>query len=235
MTMQAFLSAFIILLGFVPQGAQQPAPKPADEQIFFSQTPALLIRIDGDPVYRRVDGTDLQRVVNTHMLIVKDFSGAHYLKILDGWMETYSLADSWWTVSGVAPVGAEEAVKEASADKNIDLLDDASLRGAGLKVSLEQDKAPAIFIATGPSDLVVTDGAPRFATMPNSSLQYIANTSARVFREPTDQELYLHVPAGWFRAWKPEGPWQPLSNGDLPADLAGVRQTELKSNSGGEL
>lgn len=50
------------------------------------------------------------------------------------------------------------------------------------------------------------------------------NTSAHVFKEPTDQQLYVFVSGQWFRAWTTDGPWQHLPNDALPADLAKVAQ-----------
>jgi len=43
--------------------------------IISSDVPALLVYIDGDAVYRAVDGTGLQRVINTRPLLLKDAEG----------------------------------------------------------------------------------------------------------------------------------------------------------------
>jgi hypothetical protein len=48
------------------------------------------------------------------------------------------------------------------------------------------------------------------------------NTNDDVFREPTDQELYVLVAGRWFRSWKTDGPWQAVATGDLPADFARI-------------
>ena len=53
----------------------------------FAVAPALLVPINGDPAYRDVPGTGLQRVVNTEALILRDRANIHYLRIFDGWME----------------------------------------------------------------------------------------------------------------------------------------------------
>jgi hypothetical protein len=44
-------------------------------QIIVSQEPALLIRIDGQPVLRQVAGTGLLRVINTRVLLPRDCVG----------------------------------------------------------------------------------------------------------------------------------------------------------------
>jgi hypothetical protein len=61
-----------------------------------------------------------------------------------------------------------------------------------------------------------------FATIEGTSLQYVANTRADVFMEPTDQELYLLSSGRWFRSWRTEGPWQRVASGELPADFARI-------------
>jgi hypothetical protein len=233
------------VLALCPAGrvsAQEAAPPAATgssaieaPKIIFGVAPALLIRVDGDPVYREVPGTPLQRIVNTGPLIVRDEAGVHYLKILDGWMEAYSLFDAW-SVSGVPPEGGRLALRQALAAKNIDALDGGPPRGAlghrrdGGTPILADRTAPAIYISTTPAVLIVTQGAPQFAPVPGTSLEHLANTTAQVFREPTDQELYLLLAGHWFRSWTTEGPWQFVPSDQLPADFAKVPASLLKSN-----
>jgi hypothetical protein len=91
---------------------------------------------------------------------------------------------------------------------------------------------PAVFVATKPTVLIVTDGAPRFTPVPGTSLEYVANTTAKVFKEPTDQEFYVMTSGHWFRAWKMDGPWQSIQSDQLPADFARIPNT-ITSNPGG--
>jgi hypothetical protein len=220
------------VLGLCP--AASVAAQTAPPRIIFAVSPALLIQVDGDPVYRVVPGTSLQRVVNTRPLIVRDEMGGHYLRILDGWMEAYSLLDSW-SVSGVPPDGGGVAIRRALAAKNVDLLIGGRVQGTrrqgrdGDKHTLVDANAPAIYVSTTPTVLIVTDGAPQFAPVEGTSLEYIANTTAKVFREPTDDEIYLLVSGRWFRSWTTEGPWQFVRSDQLPADFARIPATQLKS------
>ena len=195
-------------------------------EILFSATPAMLIQIDGDPVYRDIDGTGLQRIVNTKPLILRDESGTFYLRILNGWMEAYSL-EGMWSVAGVPPEKADAALRTAVATK-VDLLDRGDTPGAAGSTSLTDGQAPAIYISTIPAALVVTDGSPRFEAIPGTSLEKIANTTSKVFREPTDQELYLLVSGRWFRSWTTAGPWQVVPNDQLPADIARISDSRFE-------
>jgi hypothetical protein len=195
-------------------------------EILFSASPAVLIPIEGDPVYHDIDGTGLQRIVNTKPLILRDESGTFYLRILNGWMEAYSL-EGLWSVAGVPPENAAAALRNADAAKGVDLLDGGDTPGADGNTPLTDERAPAIYITTTPAALVVTDGAPRFEPVPGTSLEYMANTTSKVFREPTDQELYLLVSGRWFRSWTTAGPWQVVPGDQLPADLARISESRL--------
>jgi hypothetical protein len=228
------VAALLVGLAMSPTAtmrAQSAAPN-----IIFSASPALLILVDGDPVFRNVPGTALQRLVNTKVLIVRDETGVYYLRILDGWMESYALRN-WWSVSGVPPDGAEIALKQARASKTVDLLDggpaSANAPPSGERPALTLEGAPAIYVSTTPAALIVTDGPARFASLAGTSLQYVVNTAAKVFREPTDQELYVLLSGRWFRSWRTEGPWQPIAITELPADLARISDSQLKSSPGG--
>ena len=59
-------------------------------RIIFSSVPAILIYIDGNPDYKPVTGTSLQRVINTRSLLVKDGSGKLFVHVFDGWLESAS-------------------------------------------------------------------------------------------------------------------------------------------------
>ena len=191
------------------------------QTILFAEQPAILIVIDGEPVYRPLKGTDLQRITNTKPFIVRDSAGIHYLKLLDGWMEAYGL-HGIWSVAGAPPPRAERALRRIAAARTVDLLDRAVWRKPGSRPRLEHATAPAVFVSTTPAELIVMDGPPRYATVDGSSLQYVENTTATVFKEPTDDELYVLISGRWFRAWRTDGPWEFVTRTELPADIAAI-------------
>src|SRR5262245_9344154 len=54
-------------------------------QVFFSTRPAILVSIDGTPVLRTVRDTNIERVINTRVLLLRDqLSGKFYLRLMDG-------------------------------------------------------------------------------------------------------------------------------------------------------
>jgi hypothetical protein len=212
----------LLALCFVTTGWSVPAEPEVPPRLLFAEQPAILVLIDGDPVYQPLQGTDLQRIINTKPFIVRDTAGIHYMKVFDGWMETYILT-GLWSVAGVPPPGAEQALRRVAAAQTVALADAPIAGKPGDTPTLDDATAPAIFISTEPAELIFTDGPPRFATVEGTSLLYAENTSANVFKEPTDEELYVLSSGGrWFRAWTTEGPWDVVSRSELPSDILAI-------------
>ena len=136
---------------------------------------------------------------------MRDEAGIHYLKVLDGWMEAYMLMGDW-SVSGVTPPGGTVALERAVDAGNVDLLDGSRSKMTAPTLAAQP---PTILISSTPATLIVTDGPARFQTIKGTALERLVNTTAKVFREPTDQELYVLVAGHWYR-WV-EDRWSPGS------------------------
>jgi Domain of unknown function (DUF4136) len=183
-------------------------------RITFAESPAVLITVDGNPAYRSIPGTDLSRVMNTRAFIVRDDSGIHYLRLSDRWMQAYTLT-GWWSPAGIVPAGLDDAFAQALKAGSVEFAE--RTQPADDHVGGE---IPAVYVSSIPMHLIVTDGPPEFAPLEGTPILYVKNTSAHVFKEPTDQELYVFVSEQWYRAWSTDGPWERLSNVSLPVDLA---------------
>ena len=195
----------------VSRPAHQPDPP---IRIIFSSRPALLVRIDGEPRYDDVRDTGLQRITNANALIIRDESGMHYLRAAGKWLEGYDVIGSW-SPAGTVPEGADIALQETK-----------ELRRNELSGAIPAHQlTPIVYVTMEPAELIVTDGEPEYVPVGGTSLLRIRNTTASVFKEPTDKELYVHLPNGWFRAWTANGPWQPVSEAELPADLAQIARS----------
>jgi hypothetical protein len=68
-------------------------------RIVFSTTPAVLILIDGTPVYRQVPNTLYSRVINCRPLVLKDRADTHYLRLFDGWMTAPAVGSGWFSLA----------------------------------------------------------------------------------------------------------------------------------------
>ena len=70
------------------RGGAAAQQSPRDRLLDGAGDPGLRRRT---PAYRPVSGTRLERVINTHPLLLKAPAGTHYLHVFDGWMEAPAL------------------------------------------------------------------------------------------------------------------------------------------------
>ncbi|WPN27548.1 autotransporter [Pseudomonas sp. P5_109] len=196
--------------------------------IISSEVPALLVYIDGEPAYRPVDGTSLQRVINTRPLLLKDAQGKHYLHVFDGWMVADNLGGQYAPLPSPS-AELEKAKKDAIQSRQVDLLTGQSDPKDKIP-TLAKPPIPQIYIATVPTELIVTDGAPQWQPIQNTKLLYVTNTTGHIFKEIGDQDSYVLISGRWFRASDMKGPWTFVGADKLPADFANIPDDSPKEN-----
>lgn len=183
--------------------------------IVYSEQPAILVPVDGEPVLRDAAG-GLKRVVNTRALLLSDpASGRYFLFVSDHWMEAPALAGPW-TAAMDPPAGLEQAKESAVAENQVDLLD-------ADEGEEQAPKNPAIYVSTTPAELLQTDGPPQYSPVENTRLLYVTNTPNRIFLDTATQDHYVLISGRWFRA-RNLGPssWQHVPATRLPADFARI-------------
>jgi len=198
-------------------------------QIVFMQQPALLVCIDGEPKYVQVEGTNLTRVLNTRVLLLQAPTGKLYLHLLDGYMEAATMSGPW-TVAKTPPADAAKAETAARDLHQVDLLEALEDPDPKKKPSLASDSAPQIIVATVPTELIVTQGKPIYAPLGGTSLLYVKNTTADVFRLLTDQMTYVLLGGRWFRAKSIDGPWMFVAAKSLPREFTKIPDASPKEN-----
>ncbi|MBF8177739.1 RHS repeat domain-containing protein [Herminiimonas contaminans] len=188
-------------------------------EFIFSSVPAILIYVDGKPVYRTLPGLPFERIINTRPLVLRDSTSTYYLKIFDGWMTAPALTGPWRLLHATSAY-LDEAYKQTSNAYLIDALSGQSAPdkpGPSLKSIV-----PNVLVATRPTELIVTDGAPRYTAISGTNLSYVSNTTGHVLRHAPDNKTYVLVSGRWFRASGELGPWEFVAANDLPADFARI-------------
>jgi hypothetical protein len=203
-------------------------------RIFFSTSPALLVLIDGAPVLRPVEGTELQRVINTRVLILNDRrTGKFYLRLLDGWLETNDIMGAW-QVAQIIPEQLNKALANATASKQVDLLSGPAAEAGTTKPSLKdlarQNELPTIYVSTVPAELLQTRGEPQVAAIQNTELVYVTNTQNDIFVHTATQDHYILVAGRWFGSQSMKGPWTYVAADKLPADFARIPVSHAKAS-----
>ena len=147
-------------------------------RIIVSEQPALLVRIDGQPVLRHVAGTDLLRVTNTRVLLLLDRSAdRYYLWLMTRWLAAPKLDGPWAAVD--TPPASLQTAKEVALQSN-----EVDLKGQ-----------PALSPITGTDILEVTNtDDDLFVYTPQQ--EYYARLSGRWFRAGSLQGPWEFVASG---------------------------------------
>lgn len=182
-------------------------------KILFHNRRAILVVYDGSPAIEPIEGSKLQRAVNTPYAVVYD-PGKHYY-YLNGANLWYRAKDPLgpWNNIPSPPTGVREIVPpDTSSNDQV------------------EGTPPEVLTATEPTELIATDGAPRYAPLVEDELLYLANTESDVILEVSTQDLYVLISGRWFRAPSKEGPWAFVRGDELPQSFKKVPLDSPKGN-----
>lgn len=189
-------------------------------QILYSDRPAVLVPVDGEPVLRALPGTGLERVINTRALMVRDdAAGRFYLYLTDRWLSAKTLAGPWTEAAGGRD-GLDEVLRLAREDGDVDLLEDED--GAG--------PPAAVLVSTVPAELLQTDGTPDYAPIEGTRLLQVSNSPNRIFMDLRTQQHYALISGRWYRARSLRAPnWEYVPGSALPSDFAMIPEEHATS------
>lgn len=191
--------------------AAPPKLGTAPPRILFEAEPAVLVVFDGAPRFRAVEGTTLERALNTPFLVLHDpTSGAYWLDGGTMWFRAPDAEGSWIKDDGVP----RDAVRMARRDlEDAGIADDEVEKAAQAK----QTRIPKILVATEPAELVVSDGPPEWRPEVEGELDAMSNTESDVFRTTGDGRIWLVLSGRWYSSDALAGPWAYVSPEELPA------------------
>jgi hypothetical protein len=186
----------------LPAVSSAKAPK-----VFFTADPAELIVFGGQPVYKKIEGTELLYATNTDDWVFSDSAdGQIYYLVTGRWFRAPKL-EGPWSYAGDDLPGDFQRIPSGS--KAAEVL--ASVPGT-------PESEDAILLAQVPTTAVVKRaeaesqvkvtyyGVPQFAPIEGTSLKYATNASADVIQ--LDDKYYLCTNGVWFVATSPTGPWK---------------------------
>ncbi len=150
------------------EGVKADPPK-----IFFSQSPAVLVNLDGEPIWSPIRENDLKFAVNTNWdLFQHGPTKTFYLRNEKAWLKAADIAGPW------GPAGKlPESFGKLPADEN---WKDVKAALPGQK--LAADKAPRVFVSTTPAEMILVNGKPLYKPVPGTKLTWVSNTESDVFR-----------------------------------------------------
>jgi hypothetical protein len=173
-------------------------------EILLSREPAMLISIDGEPVFEEIENSGYERVLNSPFLIVRAGTKLYLYIGSNSWFEASEVMGPW-LYSGNVPEDIRSFVEP---------VEDADESVFNLK----------IIVATNPTELIVTDGPPKWAPVEGMDLLYLENTDSNAFLELSTQKYYILLSGRWYRGEGMVGEleWQHVPNDELPEPFSDI-------------
>jgi len=180
-------------------------------KIFWAQAPAILMNIDGDPIWSPIEGIDLQYALNTNWDLFEHIpSKTLYLRDNESWLKATTVAGPWTAVTDKLP----ESFSKLPANDN---WKDVKAAVPGKKLSGKN--VPKVFVSTDPAELIVLQGAASYLKVAGApTLLWVNNTEADLFRMGQTGDYYFLVAGRWFKARTLDGPWT-FATPSLPDDF----------------
>jgi hypothetical protein len=167
--------------------------------MFFSKTPALLVNIDGEPIWAPIPQNDLTSAVNTNWdLFQHGPTKTYYLRNDKTWLKAADVKGPW------GPAGALPAsFAKLPADANWKDVKD-TLPGKSLSAS----QTPKVFVSLQPAEMILLKGEPSYLAVQGAEhLLWVNNTESDLFRMGLKGPVYVLVSGRWFSAPDFTGPW----------------------------
>lgn len=191
-------------------------------KIIFSSAPAVLILIDGDPVYKPVEGTRYTRVVNTPAILLFDSTTqTFYLDGIQWWVTAASLQGPW--------TAAANPPQDLNDVKQLLTQEEQKEPGAPA-IRVPAGNPPVVYVSTVPAELVVTRGEPTYAPISKTSLLYVTDSDNDIFIDTRSQQYFVLLAGRWFCSKSLQGPWQWTPGGQLPRDFARISPDSPKGH-----
>ena len=175
--------------------------------IFFSQVPAVLVNVEGDPMWSPIPENELQFALNTNWDLFQ-LGNSYYLRDDQSWLTAVAIRGPWKRAGALPPSFSTLPAND----------DWTAARAAVPGKAFPSGELPHVFVSTRPAELILLDGAPKYVPVKGTSLMWVSNTESDVFRAGADGAVFFLVSGRWFSAPNFEGPWTFVTP-ELPGDF----------------
>ena len=189
--------------------------KSTPPKIIFVDYPAVLVMLEGEAELQPVEDSGLMRVVNTPFLIVLVPKKKRYY--LDGseiWYVAEDVKGPWLETENV-PAEVVELRPPQSPEEVTELKKES-------ESDTEDSRVPSIIVATEPTELIVSDGKPKYTPIKGNELLYMSNTESDVLLEIETQRYFVVLSGRWYASKSLSGPWTHVPSDQLPASFAKI-------------
>ncbi|MFC2085697.1 hypothetical protein ACFLRO_00640 [Bacteroidota bacterium] len=205
--------------------AAEELRKPADDfkteppAIVYSDRPALLVLIDGEPVFTDIENSSVKAVINTPYPLLKDGASYYLNAATDVWYRSSSVTGPW-QFDAATPKNIKDLVPPPTGDEVVDV---EGTDGSPSEPSepITAANAPDIVVATKPTELLVTEGPPEYEPV-TGNLKGITNSDNNVFYDSQTLLYYVVLSGRWYQSGAIAGPYTYIASDALPTDFANI-------------
>jgi hypothetical protein len=189
-------------------------------KVFTSTTPAILINLDGDPIWSPIRDVDLRYAVNTNWDLFEHApSKTFYLRNNQSWLQAAAVQGPW-RPAGKLP----DSFSKLPADDNW-----KDVKAAIPGIALTAAAMPKVFVSTEPAELLALQGPPRYVRVAGATaLLWVNNTESDLFRMTIAGDFYFLVAGRWFKSPSLSGPWT-FATPSLPDDFKQISAEHPRS------
>lgn len=176
----------------------------APPKILFAETLSVLLMFDGEPRLSEIENSPYERVLNAPFAVAcKQRGNGCWLSSGKFWYEARDPLGPW----------------SHTTSPPQDLVENMS----SAEMSEEQpDTPPAIIVATEPTELIVSQGAPEWVPLDGGELLYVSNTESPWLRHLPTGNMYVLLSGRWYRSKSNDGPWTFVKPDELPDAFAQI-------------
>ena len=172
--------------------------------IIFKQQLTVLLSYDGAPLYRAIDDSQYERVINTPFAVARNKK-----------TKTLYLSNGSFWYEARDPLGPWKLTRKPPANL-VKLLPKPN------KTASTSGTPPRIYASTTPTELISTQGQPQWKSLITGQLLYVTNTEVPWIRDTATSKMYLLLSGRWFSATKETGPWTFVRSDRLPKSFSNI-------------
>ena len=187
--------------------------------VIYRDNPALLVSLDGDPVLREIENSELEAVINTPYPLIYDGKRYH-LNVAKGVWYRANKATGPYQYDSRPPSDIVKMVEDG----------DAGAAGDAPAEPITAKNAPEIVVTTEPAELVVTEGPAAFVPLVDDLL-VLQNSDDDVFMHVGSQKYYIVLAGRWYESSSLNGPWDYRAADQLPPAFANIPEQSAQADS----
>jgi hypothetical protein len=202
------------IIAYTPkqQSAKTVTVKNDPPFIFISYRPAILLGVDGEPIFTEIPKTHLRFVINTSWPLFYDKEKSQYYLVVDNiWLGAGDLHGPWTRLTKLP----QDFEKIPDSDRF------AEFKKIVPPPQVATPIVPVVFYSTVPAEVILFEGQPTYTAIPGTQLAYANNTDSPLFVYSATQTYYYLAAGRWFSAQDLAGPWT-FASLNLPANFAKI-------------